>query len=527
MRRQEGGYSLVELMVSLVVLGILALAAFQLLTALLHSSIVAKRQAVAYNLASNQMEYLKELPYDKLAVAGGAIPAAVTIPASFNVKVNGEKYIVKTAIVYSDDAFDGCGSYPTQALKQQYCRNYPPPSGAPATDSNPADTKNVTVLVTDTAGHNLSSLDTNIAARVAETASNTGALFVKIVDDSGDPVSGATVVATNTTSSPAINVSDTSDSNGTVIFYGLPPDSTNFDYNVSASLSGSSSLTTILPSGSLQPTYPNVNLLSQNSVLVTLKILPMGTNSLVVETTDTAGNPLPSVKVFVKGGYKRYTNTTDTTYYYDNMHVSYDGNKGAQDNRLTTDASGLAALTNLVPGPYIFCGDIGATSCTIGGTTYYLAAALPYGGVNSLNPITVPTYLSSDPPTTTFSFGAAEYLQKVRLMLTTNSNSPRITSIAPYSADQSSDPMSSLAFVVKGANLPCSSSAASCSTTVQFLQGANTYTAACTGNASGLQLNCTINLSSANAGLLQIRITANSSTLTLPTAPLGGFNVVP
>ena len=110
MRRQQGGYTLVELMVSLLVLGIIALAAFQLLTALLHSAIVSKRQAVAYTLANNQMEYLKELSYDQLAVAGGAIPSSTTIPASFNVKVNGEKYIVKTSIDYADDAFDGCGS---------------------------------------------------------------------------------------------------------------------------------------------------------------------------------------------------------------------------------------------------------------------------------------------------------------------------------------------------------------------------------------------------------------------------------
>lgn len=519
MRRQEGGFTLVELIVSLLVLGIISLAAFQLLTALLHSAIVSKRQAVAYTLANNQMEYLKELSYDQLAVAGGAIPSSYTIPASFNIKVNGEKYIVKTGVVYADDAFDGCGSYPTVALKQQYCRNYPPPTGAPALDSNPADTKNATVTVTDTAGHTLASLDTNISARVAETASNTGALFVKVVDESGDPISGATVVVTNSTTVPAINVSDTSDSNGTVIFYGLPPDSTNYDFNVTASLAGYSTLTTLLPSGTLQPTYPNVNLLAQNSALVTLKIMPMGTNSLIVESTDVNGAALPNAKIYIKGGYKRYTNSTDTSYYYDNMRSS--------DTRPTTNASGLINLTNLVPGDYIFCGDIGATSCTIGGTTYFLAAALPYGGVNSLNPITIPTYSAASPPATTFDFGGTPYLQKVRLILTANSNFPRVTSITPYSADQSTDPMSNLAFNINGANLPCSSSAASCSTQVTFTQSGNTYTASCTGNASGLLIHCNVNLASVSPGPLQLTVTVGGNSLVLPTTPLGGFNVVP
>lgn len=517
MRRQEGGYTLVELMVSLIVLGIIALAAFQLLTALLHSAIVSKRQAVAYTLANNQMEYLKELSYDQLAVAGGAIPSSTTIPASFSTKVNGETYIVKTGVVYADDAFDGCGSYPTLALKQLYCHNYPPPTGAPALDTNPKDTKNATVTVTDTAGHTLSTLDTKISARVAETASNTGALFVKVVDESGDPISGATVVATNSTTTPAINVSDTSDGNGTVIFYGLPPDSTNYDFNVTASFAGYSTLTTILPAGSLQPVYPNVNLLAQNSALVTLKIMPMGTNSLIVESTDINGSPLPNAKIYIKGGYKRYTNSSDTSYYYDNMRGS--------DTRPTTNASGLINLTNLVPGDYIFCGDVGATSCTVGGTTYYLAAAVPYGGDNSLNPITVPTYSATNPPTTTYDFGGNAYLQKVRLMLTTNSSFPRVTSITPYSANQSTDPMANLNFSISGANLPCNASVASCNTEVRFTQAGNTYTASCTGNSGGLLIHCTVNLSSVSPGLLQLTITVGGNSLVLPTTPLGGFDV--
>lgn len=520
MRRDEGGFTLIELLVTILVIGILSLAVFQLLAALLHSAIIAKRQAVAYTLASNQMEYLKSLPYDNLAVAGGAIPANVTIPASFTKKVDGTTYTVKTGIVYSDEAFDGCGSYPTQQLKETYCKNYPPPNGAPATDSNPADTKNVTVTVTDISGTRLSYLDTNVAARVAETASNTGALFAKVVDESGNPISGATVTVTNTTSSPAVNATDTSDANGVVIFYGLPPDSTNYDYNVTASKNGYSTLTTIVPSGSLQPNYPNQNLLAQSSSIVTLQIMPQGQRSLVIETTNTSGSPLAGAKVYVKGGYKKYNDANNTAYYYDTL--------SGGDTRPTTDASGLASLSNLVPGDYIFCGDAGATSCSIGGTTYYLAAAVPYGGDNPLNPITVPTYLASDPPAQTFAYGGYEYLQKVRLMLTTNSAFPRVISMTPYTASLASDPMSNLNFSIKGVNLPCSSNAASCGTTVRFKQGSSTYTASCRGSSAGLQLNCTINLSTATAGLTQLEVVANGNTLTLPASPLiGGFNVLP
>lgn len=520
MRRKEEGYTLVELIVSLAVLSIIAVSAFTLMTSLLHSTIIAKRQAVAYTLANNQMEYLKSLPYDNLAIAGGAIPSNITIPGTFTKKVNGEDYTVKSGIVYSDDAYDGCGSYPSQELKQKYCKNFPAPSGAPATDTNPADTKNVTVTVTDRNGTTLSSLDTNVAARVAETASNTGALFAKVVDDSGNPVSGATINVSNTSLNPAINVSDTTDSNGIVIFYGLPPDTTNFDYKLTASKTGYSTLATLPPSGSLQPTYPSLNLLAQNSALTTLKIMPQGEDSLVIESTDTNGTALPNVKVYAKGGYKRYTSTSDTSYFYDNMRGS--------DTRPTTNASGLTALSNLVPGDYIFCGDTGATSCTVGSTTYYLAAAIPYTGNNPLNPITVPTYNASSPPATTFSYNGNDYLQKVRLMLTTSSSFPRVYRMNPHSADISSDNMSNINFSLTGANLPCSATAASCSTQVKFIQSGNTFSASCTGNASGVQLNCSINLSAAAIGQTQLQVIVGGNTLTLPASPLlGGFNVAP
>jgi type II secretory pathway pseudopilin PulG len=517
MKKVESGYTLVELMLSLVVLVIIGLAFFDLFISLLHSAVIAQRQAVATTLANNQMEYLKSLPYNNLAVTGGAIPATTTIPAKITKKVNGDTYTVTTSIVYVDDAYDGCGSYPTQALKQQYCRSYPPPTGAPALDTNPADYKDVNVVVTDNSGLQLASVDSQISALVAETASNTGALFVKVVDNSGNPVEGATVQAVDSTVSPAITVSSTTDQNGLVIFYDLTPDG-GYDYTITASNAGYSTLATIATSGSLQPTYPNQKLITQNSSYVTMMIEPQGQNSLLLETTTTTGTSLPNAKIYVKGGYKKYTLSTNTAYYYDTLTPT--------DTRPVSDSNGLAGLTNLVPGDYYFCGDTGATSCSVGGTTYYLAAAVPYGGSNPLYPITVPTYSSDNPPTTTYPYGGANYLQKVRLMLTTSSTFPRVASISPYDGSLASGTLSNLAFTINGVNLPCSSNAASCTTKVSFLQNGNTYNASCTGSSSGVTLTCTINLASASAGNTQLVITVGSNTLTLPASPLiGGFIV--
>lgn len=238
---------------------------------------------------------------------------------------------------------------------------------------------------------------------------------------------------------------------------------------------------------------------------------------MAIEVTDTAGIPLNNVKLYIKGGYKKYSNSTDTSYYYDNMSPA--------DSRPSTNSAGGAAVANLVPGDYFFCGDTGATNCTAGGTTYYLAAAIPYGGVQSFGPIQVPTFLAgSNPPT--FTYNGSEYLQKVRLLLTTSSTFPRVLTINPDTASIATSTMSALGFAVTGANLPCNSNPASCGTTVAVLQGVNAYPASCTGSSAGTQLNCTVDLSTAVEGATQLRITANGQTLTIPgSLGLGGITI--
>lgn len=515
----EGGVTLLELVISLSVLAIVSLSMFTLYANLINGMFVAKQKAIATTLATNQMEYLKGLSYDSLAVAGGSIYSPNPLPATTTEVLNNIPYTVKTSINYVDDAYDGCTNYPNQAAKELYCRNYPPPTGSPAVDTNPQDYKIVNVKVRDKFNKTLAEVDTQIAARVAETSSTTGAMLVTVIDDTGNPISGATVGVTNTTISPAANLSDTTDVNGVAIFYGLPPDTGN-DYTITASATGYSSLTTIKPSGSLQPTYSSLNIVAQQSSSVTLTIKKQGVNSLVLEAVDTNGNPLNNLKVNIKGGYKRYTDPADTSYYYNNV---------SPDTRPATDATGQAAVTNLVPGDYYFCGDLGATSCTIGATTYYLVAALPYSSTTSFYPVSIPTYDSASPPATTYTYGSDSYLQKVRLIFSTASSHPRVRTVSTTTIDIGTTPTNPFAFQVTGSNLPCSASAASCSTTVRFVQGSNTYTASCTGNASGVLLTCSANLSSITVGNLQMLVIANGYTLTLPATmpPLGGINVIP
>ena len=508
--QNESGVTLIELLISLTVLAVVSIGVFSLYSSLVQSLFASKSRAIATTLATNQMEYLKGLPYDSLAVVNGSIYATNPLPASSLKTVSGINYKVTTSINYVDDAYDGCANYPTLALKQKYCHNYPPPTGSPATDTNPGDYKKVHVSVFNNKTNQLlSEVDSQIAARVAETSNTTGALLVTVIDENGNPISGANVVVTNTAIAPPANLSDSTDVNGVSLFYGLPPNTGN-NYVVSASASGFSSLSSIKPSGSLQPVYLNQNIITQQSSSVTLTLKRQGVNSLLVEAVDTTGAPLPGIKLYLKGGYKKYTLTSDTQYYFDNM---------SPDSRPTTDSSGNTTFSNLVPGDYYFCGDNGATSCVIGATNYHLVAAMPYGGNNSFSPINIPVFNPASPPAQTFNYSGNEYLQKVRLVFSNSSSFPKVIKLSPYTIELSSTLLSSFAFQLTGNNLA--------GATIKLQQGSNQYSATCSGPDT-TRRNCTVDLSGISTGFLQLIVSSGSQSFTAPVAqPNGGIYVTP
>lgn len=516
MLKNNQGFTLIELMLSLVVLLIIVIAFFNLYISVVHSSIVASREAEALTLATNQMEYYQTVPYQNLAVQNGPIVANSYLPASVDKTINGHTYIIKTEIVYVDDAYNGCGSYPSLQLEEEYCRNYPPPQGAP----NPGDAedyKDIRVVVTDSSNLILAKLDTQIAPPVSGVINNSGNIIVKVIDNNGNPIVGAKVHVVNSSVSPSVNAYETTDQNGIAVFYGMPPDR-KFDYTVSASYSGYSSLSTIANFGNLVPVYPNQDLLQQNSDYVTLTLRPMGQYSLVINTTDINGSPIGNATIAIKGGYKEYTSSTNYDYYY-NSQV-------APNVSPVTNSSGYVGLQNLVPGNYYFCGTSGNKGCSVGGTNYYLVAAVAYSGNNSFYPVVVPTFLSSTYTGPYFPYQGNDYLQEVRLILTSNPAFPRIDTLTPSTVSETSSSLSDFSFNLTGTNLPCGNSASSCQTQISFIQNTNSFKAQCTGTGNGTNLNCQVNLTGVITGNTQLEVQTQGYTLKLPAAPLLGGIIV-
>lgn len=499
----SSGFTIIEVLVSSIVIAILAISLTSAYIALNSVAIFSRQKTIGTEVATNRLEFLKSLPYDNLAVVGGAIPHPSPLPNTETAVVDSTEYEVNTSINYADDAFDGCGNYPNQDIKNNLCRNLPEPTGS-STDLNPADYKiiNVKVYVN---GKKVSELDTNVAARVAETDSTTGSLAVTVIDSAGNPVSGANVNVVN--SVLAINVSDSTDSSGVAIFYGLSPSAVN-GYVVSASKTSYSSLTTIAPSGGLSPNFSNQNIIVQQSSSVTMTLDPMGQYSLAGEAYDTSGAALSGMQLFSKGGQKKFSDPVDTSYYFDNLSPT--------DSRPVTDGSGSFVMQNLVPGDYIFCGDTGSTSCQSGGSNYYLVASVPYNGDSQVGPINIPSYSATNPPAITFPFGGFNYYQKARFIFSTNANFPRIWKILNGTASKASGTHS---FTIQGNGL---SGAA-----VVVKNSGGDMTASCSGDDN--EISCTIDPVSANIEQSNITLVNNGFTLDIPNGIglLGGINVTP
>jgi type II secretory pathway pseudopilin PulG len=293
-RSSEGGFTLVEVVVSAVIMTIMVAAVGDLFVSNLNTVALGKARAIGLALANEKMEELRNLSYASLATQNGAIYPPGNIPDNETDVRDNYTFKVNTQIVYVDDPYDGnaAGTIP----------------GKPK-DLYPYDYKEAEIKVTlASSGVVVAELSTDIAGATAETSSNTGILSITVINASGQPVPDAIVTITNPYQSPAVNITTTTDNSGLVMIPKLPPDSLN-RYQVTATLGGYSTDGTIAkPSGSQTAVELNPNVLVQQITSVTLAIDQLST--LYLHVVDTSGNPISALSVTTTGAKKTKLNPT-------------------------------------------------------------------------------------------------------------------------------------------------------------------------------------------------------------------------
>lgn len=258
------------MMVCVAILAILSASVYGLFATMYNAIADYRDKSIVSALADNYMEIARNLPYASIGTENGnphgslpdwASPAEETI--------NGKLYQVYYSVTYIDDPADGLIVENADAYSNDY--------------------KQVKLYVKNAVDGSQSVFLTNISPKGTENAVSGGALYIKVFNAAGQPVSGAGIHIESVGITPAINLMRLSDVGGEWIEAGLPL-GTNA-YHITVSKDGYSTDQT--RPASLQnpsPTKPDATVIVSQATQVGFAIDKLG--SLQLSMQDSQCQPV-------------------------------------------------------------------------------------------------------------------------------------------------------------------------------------------------------------------------------------------
>gem|GEM_PF-657685 len=286
------GFTLIELLIDFTILALVAGAIVSGYFASYKSIGLAAAKSTAVAIANEKIELLRNMPYDSLATKQGAIYPPGDILDNETLQRNGSDFSIKTAIAYIDDPYDG---------------NIAGTIAGKPTDIYPYDYKKIEVSVYKPGKKSpLAKLSSNVSAKAAETPTDTGIIRVCVIDSNRQPVVAAIVNISNSSITPAVDISVETEDDGCIMIPKLPPDEHN-GYHVTVTKDGYSTDLTFPRT----PQNPNAwhadeNIIIQQVTEVTLSIDRFSTMNF--HFVDQAGSPVPNLGFQIKGSKEAYFN---------------------------------------------------------------------------------------------------------------------------------------------------------------------------------------------------------------------------
>lgn len=236
--KTQKGFTLVEALVGAAVFLIVAMGVYNSYANLFRFMSNAQYKELAVDLAEEQMEIIRNMPYADIGVEG-SIPSG-NIPYEQFFWRGGIKFKVNAIVRNIDLPNDGV-------------------AGGSPNDTAPNDNKLVSLSVScDGCGD---TKNFTITGRVAplslESSGNTGSLFIHVHDAVGNPVQGANVLVENSQGTSTITINDVTDNNGLLALVGVPPGS--HAYHIVVSKNGYSSDQTYPLGGGSNPNPTNAD----------------------------------------------------------------------------------------------------------------------------------------------------------------------------------------------------------------------------------------------------------------------------
>lgn len=295
-RRGQAGFTIIEAIVGVAVFGIIATAFYFSINVVIDVSEINRRNTVATNLANEQLELLRNLPYTSLGTVNGNPPGS--LPDEQIQTVDNIAYDVQTYISYVDDPYDGI--FPDDLYSADYKRARIEVCWEGLSCPRPA------VLISD------------FSSTTIETGAGTGVMQILVKDAQTANVSDATVTITR--ADPAVNIVGYTNSDGELIEPMLDPSTNN--YHVAAGKAGFSTDYTVPASLEIpDPDNPDVSILDGALTQVSLYIDL--TSILNINTLHAADQtPATDVPLQITGIRKKLGDDAegDPIYKYDQEH---------------------------------------------------------------------------------------------------------------------------------------------------------------------------------------------------------------
>ena len=274
------GFTFVELLVGVAVFTLLVISVYNSYISVFNVVYASRAKIEATSLINEQLEIVRNLPYSDVGIISG-IPAGKlehiqTIVRDTNI------YTVTTTVRNVDDPFDGT-------------------LGGSPNDLSPSDFKLVEIDI-DCSNCRTTFptmvVTTRVAPKNLETASTNGALFVRVIDANGNPVSDADVHIENNQASPRIVIDDVTNSAGLLQIVDAPPGIN--AYEITVTKTGYSTDKTYAASVSNPtPSKPHATIVLQQVTQLSFIIDKLSTFNVTSVTNNCT--PVPSIDFSITG----------------------------------------------------------------------------------------------------------------------------------------------------------------------------------------------------------------------------------
>jgi type II secretory pathway pseudopilin PulG len=274
------GFTLVEALVGVFVFSLVALGLYQAYFRVGQLAQGSRARTAAALLANDQLELVRNLPYDQVGILNG-LPAGA-LPRFQTLAGYGFNFQATTTIRNIDDPFDGT-------------------IGGSPNDLSPADYKVAAIEIgcETCPGFTPLIFTTTVAPRNLETASGNGALFIQVLNASGEAVPGAAVRIANPDATPPLLIDEVAANDGWFRLIDAPPG--NFAYQVRVTKSGYSTSETLDP-GALEnpnPLNPHATVVAGQATALTLTIDEL--SQVTARTLNASCAPVGSVGFSLTG----------------------------------------------------------------------------------------------------------------------------------------------------------------------------------------------------------------------------------